>query len=144
MTRAFSEAVAGLTRRLGRDKARWRWDAVHRAVFPHQGLDAVAALRPLLNRSVPHGGDWSTIDVGPVSTTRLYEQRSVAGYREIVDLSRANDSRFLDAVGESGHFLSRHYDDYLAEWAAGRYRPMRMERSAIERGMVGRLRLVPR
>ncbi len=36
-----------------------------------------------------------------------YDQVSVPGYRQIVDLSPANDSRFLDAVGEGGHFLSR-------------------------------------
>jgi len=123
---------------------RWRWDALHRAVFPHSGLDSVASLRALLSRSVPTAGDWSTVNVGTVAADRRYEQRSVAGYREIVDLSAANDSRFLDALGESGHFLSRHYDDFLSDWAAVRYRPMRMERAAVERGAVGHVRLEPR
>ena len=95
----------------------WRWDAVHRAVFPHQ-LGAVAALLPFLNRSVP-------------------------SYREIIDLSPANDSRFLDAVGESGHFLSKHYDDFLDDWRAVRHKKMRMERWDIEKGAVGHLRLTP-
>ena len=65
------------------------------------------------------------------------------GYREIIDLSPANDSRFLDAVGESGHFLSTHYDDFLADWRAVRHKKMRMERGAIETGAIGRLRLTP-
>ena len=47
---------------------------MHRAVFPHQGLDAVGALRPLLSRSMPNGGDWSTVNVGPVAADALYEQ----------------------------------------------------------------------
>ena len=123
---------------------RWRWDSLHRAVFPHSGLDSVASLRGLLGRSVPSAGDWSTINVGTVAADRRYEQRSASGYREIIDLSAANDSRFIDAVGESGHFLSRHYDDFLSDWAAVRYRPMRMERADIERGALGRLRLEPR
>jgi penicillin G amidase len=138
---ALHEGVAGLTRQLGSDMARWRWDAVHRAVFPHQGLDAVAALRPLFSRSVASAGDWSTIDVGAVAVDRPFEQRSVASYREIIDLSTRNDSRFLDAVGESGHPLSPHYDDFLPDWRAVRYRPMRMERADIERGAIGHLRL---
>ena len=133
-----------LTRRLGADMARWRWDALHRAVFPHQGLDCVALLRALLSRSVPSAGDWSTVNVGAVAADRRYEQRSVPGYREIIDLSPANDSRFLDALGESGHFLSRHYDDFLSDWAAVRHRPMRMDRADIEQGALGRLRLAPR
>ena len=93
---------------------------------------------------MPSAGDWSTINVGAVAADRRYEQRSVAGYREIIDLSAANDSRFLDALGESGHFLSPHYDDFLSDWAAVRYRPMRMERADIEQGALGHLRLEPR
>ena len=59
--------------------------------------------------------------------TSPYDQLSVPGYRQIIDLSPANDSRFLDAVGESGHFLSPHYDDFLADWQAVRHRKMRMD-----------------
>ena len=140
---ALHGAVADLTRQLGGDVSRWRWDAVHRAVFPHQGLDSVSLLRPLLSRSMPHGGDWSTVNVGAVVANHPYDQHSISGYRQIVDLSPANDSRFLDAVGESGHPLSRHYDDFLADWVAVRHRPMRMERKAVEAGAIGHLRLVP-
>jgi penicillin amidase len=140
---ALHEAVVQLTRQLGGDMARWRWDGVHRAVFPHQGLDAVALLRPLLSRSVPGAGDFSTIDVGPTATDHGFEQRSVPSYREIIDLSPQNDSRFLDAIGESGHPLSNHYDDFLQDWRAVRHRPMRMERGAIEQGALGHLRLQP-
>ncbi len=143
VTRALHEAVIDLTRRLGGDMTRWRWDAVHRAVFPHQGLDGVAALGALVSRSAPSGGDWSTVDVGSVAPDHPYEQRTVAGYREIIDLSPANDSRFIDALGESGHVLSKHYDDFLSDWAAVRHRPMRMERADIERGAIGHLRLTP-
>jgi penicillin amidase len=143
VTTALHDAVADLRNRLKTEMPSWRWDTLHRAVFPHQGLDAVALLRPILSRSVPNGGDWSTINVGPVAADSPYEQHSVPGYRQIVDLSPANDSRFADAVGESGHFLSPHYDDFLADWQAVRHRPMRMDRQAIENGAIGRLRLLP-
>ncbi len=143
VTSALDTAVADLTRRLGRDMGRWRWDRIHRAIFPHQGLDAVAALRPLLSRSVPNGGDWSTVDVGGVAQAHPYEQHAIPGYRQIVDLSPANDSRFLDSVGQSGHFLSPHYDDRLHDWRAVRHQPMRMTRAQAEDGAIGTLRLVP-
>jgi penicillin G amidase len=143
VTLALRRGVADLEQRLGSDMVRWRWDAVHRAVFPHQGLDAVGALRPLLSRSVPNGGDWSTVNVGPVAADRPYEQHNVAGYREIIDLSPANDSRFVDAVGESGHFLSRHYDDFQRDWHDVRHRKMRIAPADIDAGAIGRLRLTP-
>src|SRR5262249_1874339 len=77
VTSALHEGVADLAGRLGGDIDRWRWDRVHVATFPHQGLDSVGLLRPLLSRSVPNGGDWSTVDVGPVAADQLYEQHSV-------------------------------------------------------------------
>ena len=141
VTEALHVAVDDLATRMGREPERWRWDAVHKAVFPHQGLDAVSFLRPLLSRSVPNGGDWSTVNVGPVAADALFEQRSVPGFRQIVDLSPANDSRFLESVGPAGHFLSRHYDSFLGDWNNVRYRKMRMDRLDIESGALGRLRL---
>jgi penicillin amidase len=135
--------MALLSREMGADVTRWRWDAVHRAVFPHQGLATVRWLRPLLGRSVPSVGDWSTVNVGAVTVDRLFEQRSVPGYRQVIDLSADRTSRFIDAVGQSGHFLSPHYDDFLDDWRRVRSRPMRMDRADIERGAVGRLVLEP-
>ena len=143
VTTALGRAIAELTRRLGGDIGRWRWDAVHPAVFPHGGLDSLSTLRPLLSRSVPNGGDWSTVNVGPIDVDHPFEQHSVPGYREIIDLSPANDSRFLSDVGQSGHPLSTHYDDFLPDWRAVKHRKMRMERSDIDRGAIGRLRLEP-
>lgn len=143
VTEALHVAVDDLATRMGREPERWRWDAVHKAVFPHQGLDSVSFLRPLLSRSVPNGGDWSTVNVGPVAADAPFEQRSVPGFRQVVDLSPANDSRFLESVGPSGHFLSRHYDSFLDDWKNVRYRKMRMDRLDIESGALGRLRLRP-
>ncbi len=141
VTKALNEAIEDLTRHLGNDMPRWRWDALHRAKFPHQGLDRILGF--LLSRSVPSAGDWSTIAVGTVSTDSPYDQLSVASYRQIIDLSPANDSRFLDAVGQSGHPQSRYYDDFLENWRSLKHRPMRMERAEVERGAGGRLRLTP-
>jgi penicillin amidase len=143
VTKALHDAVDDLTHRLGGDQSRWRWDGVHRVVFPHQGLDAVALLRPFLSRSMPNGGDWSTVDVGAVAADHPYEQRSLPGYREIIDLSPANDSFFILDLGESGHPLSAHYDDFLSDWHAVRHRRMRVNRDDVERAATGHLRLVP-
>jgi penicillin amidase len=139
---ALRRGVDDLQRRLGSDMTRWRWDAVHVAMFPH-ALDSVAALRPLLSRSTGIAGDWSTVAVGVTAADHPYEVHTVPGYREIIDLSPANDSRFLDAVGESGHPLSPHYDDFLKDWRDVRHRKMRMSREEIERGAIGHLRLTP-
>ena len=144
VTIALHEAVGRLSREIPGEMNGWIWSKVHRVVFPHQGLDSVAALRWFLSRSVPGSGDWSTVNVGAVAAERPYEQRSVAGYRQIVDLSPGSDSRYIDALGESGHPLSPHYDDFLADWSSVKHRRMRMNRADIESGAIGHLRLLPR
>ena len=58
--------------------------------------------------------------------------------------TRLNDSRFSDSVGQSGHFLSPHYDDALEEWRQVRHKKMRMKRGDIEAGALGTLTLTPR
>lgn len=141
VTAALHTAVEDLAARMGREPQRWRWDAVHAAAFAHQGFDTVGFLRPIVSRRVPNGGDWSTVNVGPVAVEAPYEQRSVPGYREIIDLSRANDSRFLEAVGPSGHVLSKYYAAFQQDWKSVRYRTMRMDRLKVESTALGRLRL---
>ncbi|HMB78919.1 MAG TPA: penicillin acylase family protein, partial [Vicinamibacterales bacterium] len=93
--------------------------------------------------SVGIGGDWSTVNVGVSAADHPYEVHTIPGYREIIDLSGA-DSRFLDAVGESGHPFSTHYDDFLNDWRAVKHRKMRMDRADVERGALGTLTLTPR
>jgi penicillin amidase len=143
VTRALHDGVLALSRTLGGDPKTWRWDAAHRVRFPHQGFDPVPALRRLFSRSMPNGGDWSTVNVGGVDAGRPFEQTAIPGYRQILDLSPAADNRFIDAVGQSGHVLSRHYDDFLEDWHEVRHRRMRTSRDDIERGAMGHLRLVP-
>jgi acyl-homoserine lactone acylase PvdQ len=59
-------------------------------------------------------------------------------------LSPANDSRFIDDIGESGHPLSAHYADFLSTWQAVTYRKMRTDRKDVEAGAIGHLKLLPR
>jgi hypothetical protein len=45
--------------------------------------------------------------------------------------------------GESGDPASRHYDDLIADWAAGHYHPMPFTRKAVEAAAVERIVLEP-
>jgi len=141
---ALHEGVERLARAMGDNLQSWRWDSVHRAIFAHSVFNSLPLIGRWLRREVGHGGDWSSVDVGSVHSLRPFEQHSLPGYRDIVDLSPANDSRFLDAVGQSGHRLSPQYDDALPLWAYHKYRKMRMDRAEIDKGAIGRLRLTPK
>ena len=141
---ALREALDELKGRLGGEMQTWRWDRLHRAVFPHYPFHNLPFLQKWFSRSVPCGGDWSTVNFGAVSSARPFIQRNVPGYRQIIDLAQPDGGSFIHSVGQSGHFLSPHYDDYLKDWAAVRYRPMRFTREAVERDARATLRLMPK
>jgi penicillin G amidase len=149
---AFRRALALLKFRLGGDPAHWRWDRLHRAKIFHVPFEDVPILKKIFSRSVPRGGDWSTVNMGayggpfrPIQDRAMddFEQRFGPSYRTIIDLSRLEGACFIETVGQCGHFLSRHYDDYLEDWVSGRYRPVRRQRATIEQHQEGALRLVP-
>lgn len=143
VTEALDETLQELRAKLGGSMDEWRWDQLHTAVFPHQPFDNVPLLKPWFSRSIPNGGDHSTVNVGPFDWDTPFEQRHIPGYRQIIDLANSDGSRFIQSVGQSAHILSPNYDDYLADWQAVRYRPMRLERATIDAAAQSTLRLEP-
>ncbi|HXC71453.1 MAG TPA: penicillin acylase family protein [Pyrinomonadaceae bacterium] len=130
MSQTFRRTIGDLRSRLGPDVQSWRWDKLHVAVFPHQPFHRIAFVGALFSRSIPNGGDRSTVNIGPYGFNRDFEQYAAPGYRQIISLTNPNDGRFILSTGQSGHFLSSHYDDYLSDWQAVRYRPMRLDAQA--------------
>lgn len=141
--RALNEALDYLQSMQGSRIEGWRWDRVHVAVFPHPLSENNAILRRLFSRTIPNGGDKSTVNIGTFALNQVFEQRAAPSYRQLIDLSNAEPGRFITAVGQSGHLLSSHYDDYLDDWQAGRYRALRFDRSAVDQGRAATLRLTP-
>lgn len=136
-------ALDDLEQELGPDIATWRWDELHIAIFPHQPFHTFGPLGALFSRSIPNGGGGQTLNVAPFSFRRPFEQRAGPEYRQIIDLSSTAGGYFIHPTGQSGHFLSPHYDDYLDDWQAIRYRPMRFDRVVIEQEQMAYLQLQP-
>ena len=73
-----------------------------------------------------------------------YQNIHGAGFRAVYDFADLDRSVFVIATGQSGHILSRHYDDLAELWQAGEYISMSMNREDIEAGALGVSRLRPR
>ncbi len=122
------------------DVARWRWDRVNAATFPHLPFDKIRVLRPFFSRTLPRGGDAFTI----TPTMPIRDEIFVSSYRQIIDLSSLDASRFMIPMGQSGHVWSPHYADLLDRWAKGEYLQMRFSAGAVDAAVAGRLVLEPR
>jgi penicillin amidase len=143
---AFVTAMAGLGENHGDDWREWRWGDAHQAMLAHRPLDALPVLDHLFSRRVPFGGDTTTVNVagaGPDHEGFAFDVVHGAGFRAVYDLARPDDSLWIAATGQSGHFLSPHYADFVPWWRDGRYLTMSMDPDHHRGDSIGTLRLTP-
>ena len=122
-----------------------RWGDAHQATHDHQVLGEVPVLNWLVNiRQSTSGGD-NTLLRGRTSGTDPAPFLNVhgAGYRGVYDFADPGSSVFIISTGQSGHPLSRHYDDLGELWRRGEYIPMSLDPDLARAAAVGVTRLVP-
>ena len=144
--RALDRALADLDRRVGTDRARWRWDAMHVVRAEHRPFSRVPSLARFFDLDAPLGGDGTTVDAaGYVVRNEAgpFVARHGASLREIVDFDDLERSRFVTSTGASGNRLSPLYANLFERWTRIESVPMQMRRAAVEQGAVGTLRLTP-
>jgi penicillin G amidase len=125
-----------IERGLGSDMSRWRWASANRLLFRHPLGQEKYNRGPL-----PRAGDSYTLNASGGNGLQYGEG---ASYRQVLDLADWDRSTMTNAPGEVGNPGSRHYDDLLPDWQAGRYHPMLYTRKAIEAATTERIMLEPR
>ena len=142
---ALDEALIKITARYGKNLESLRWGDLHQAAHDHQFLGNVPVLRYFFNiRQSTSGGD-NTLMRGLTSGTGDNPFLNVhgAGYRGVYDFADPDSSVFITATGQSGHFLSRHYDDLGERWRRGEYIPMSLDQGLARAAAVGVTHLLP-
>jgi penicillin amidase len=95
-------------------------------------------------RQSTSGGD-NTLQRGRIRGTgpNPYENVHGAGYRGVYDFADPDSSVFVISTGQSGHPLSRHYDDLGELWRRGEYVPMSLDPDLARAAAVGITMLNP-
>jgi len=142
---ALDEALLGLAETYGPAVESWRWGDAHQATHDHPVLGDVPILRYFVNiRQSTSGGDNTlqrglTIGTGPEPDLNVHG----GGYRGVYDFADPDSSVFIIATGQSGHPMSRHYDDLSEVWRRGEYIPMSLDPELARAGALGITRLEP-
>lgn len=142
---ALDEALLRLTETYGPNIESWRWGDAHQATHDHSVLGEVPFLKYFVNiRQSTSGGD-DTLMRGKTAGTADNPYLNVhgAGYRGVYDFADPDSSVFISATGQSGHFLSRHYDDLGELWRRGEYIPMSLDAELARAAAVGVMVLTP-
>ncbi|PRY85221.1 penicillin acylase family protein [Donghicola tyrosinivorans] len=122
-----------------------RWGDAHQATHDHPVLGNIAVLKYFVNiRQSTSGGD-NTLQRGLTKGTNPDPFFNVhgAGYRGVYDFADPESSVFVTSTGQSGHFLSRHYDDLGARWRLGEYVPMSLDPELARAANLGITRIYP-
>ncbi|NOD77977.1 MULTISPECIES: penicillin acylase family protein [unclassified Ruegeria] len=143
---ALDDALIWISERYGSALESLRWGDAHQATHDHPVLGDVPVLRYFVNiRQSTSGGD-NTLLRGRTSGEGPDPFQNVhgAGYRGVYDFADPNSSVFITATGQSGHFLSRYYDDQAQLWRRGEYIPMSLDLDLARAAAVGVTNLIPR
>lgn len=123
-----------------------RWGDAHEATHDHPVLGEAPFIKWFVNiRQSTSGGD-HTLMRGLTSGQDPEPFLNVhgAGYRGVYDFSDPESSVYITSTGQSGHPLSRHYDDLGDLWRRGEYIPMTLDPELARAGAVGITELTPR
>lgn len=107
----------------------WRWGDAHAVTLEHPVFGRIPGLTGLTTLRAELDGGEETVNRGGFSGRgeswrHRLERVHGAGLRAVYDLADLGRSGFVIAAGQSGHPLSPHYRDFMADWAAGRLRPL--------------------
>ena len=142
---ALDDALQALVERYGPNLESWRWGDAHQAHQDHPVLGAVPVLRHLVNIRQSTSGADDTLMRGRTSgkDPDPFVNVQGAGYRGVYDFADPDSSVFVLSTGQSGHPLSRHYDDLGELWRRGEYTPMSLDPELARAGAVGITTLTP-
>lgn len=143
---ALDDALQFLTETYGNNISSWRWGDAHEAVHEHQVLGDTPLFGWAVNiRQSTSGGD-NTLNRAQTSAELPNPFQNVhgPGYRGVYDFADPDSSVFITSTGQSGHPLSRYYDNLGELWRRGEYIPMSLDDELAAGGNIGVTVLTPR
>ncbi|NSX55242.1 penicillin acylase family protein [Parasulfitobacter algicola] len=143
---ALDDALVWIDETYGTTLESLRWGNAHEATHDHPVLGDTPGLSWFVNiRQSTSGGDNTllrgrTIGTGPDPFLNVHG----AAFRGVYDFADPDSSVFIISTGQSGHPLSRYYDDLGQLWRRGEYIPMSLDPDLARAAAVGVTVLTPR
>ncbi|NIY72941.1 penicillin acylase family protein [Marivivens donghaensis] len=143
---ALDDALIWIAEHQGTAVEALRWGDAHQAVHTHPVLGQSPILKWVANITQSTSGGDNTLMRGLTSGIGAlpFENVEAATYRGVYDFADPDSSVFVVSTGQSGHPLSRYYDDQGERWRQGEYIPMSLDPTLARAAATGVTHLVPR
>ncbi len=116
LRRSLSAALSELQKLKGSDVGDWKWGSVQSTEYSHPPFDTIKPLRSFFGRQAASGGSPDTVNVAAsyFRESDGYIKTFGAGFRQVMEMGQSRtEHTFMNSTGQSGHFLSPHYDDMV-------------------------------
>ena len=145
LTNALNTAIADLEKQLGNDQNKWAWKNVHSIEHKHP-LGILPVIGKYFNVGpIPVNGGRETINNLDFSmdSTGLYKVAYGPALRRIIDFGNPSVGYSVNPTGQSGYFMSKHYNDQAQMFADGGSRQELTDKKLIEKSKIGKMILKP-
>ncbi|MEO1640346.1 MAG: penicillin acylase family protein [Pseudomonadota bacterium] len=136
---ALDDALVWIAENHGSEVEAVRWGDAHVATHDHPVLGQTPILDWVVNiRQSTSGGDF-TLQRARTSGEDPHPFHNVhaGAYRGVYDFADPDSSVFITSTGQSGHPLSRYYDNLGELWRRGEYVPMSLDPALARAAAVG-------
>lgn len=154
------DALKDLEEKHGKEIKYWQWGNIHKVTFKHMFSGTSGLVDKLLNIGpFEIGGDGTTVFNTEYSFDRLFSSENnslnssrskpfenVLGpsMRYIFDFSQPEYLHFILPTGQSGNFISEHYNDMSQMWLKGRYIKLPLSKEKFENISRNKMILMPK
>ena len=142
---ALDDAIGWLVDRYGPDPSDWVWGEAHALNMGWAPIRSSGIISDLLSLEAPSSGDPYTLIATLLSSDndRPFAASAGTNFQAVMSFSEEAGSYFIAPAGQSGHPLSRFYENLFLMWMQGKYLTMSTDLSLARGGAVGTSRLSP-
>ena len=127
----------------GSDINNWRWGDERRINHPSFSVNGVLIPKFLREISSEISGSEHTLNSTILRDLYNYKIAKGSSFKMIIDFSSPTKNMFIIPSGQSGHLISRHYDDQTSLWKSGNYIYLSGVRDLILGGAKGEIIIHP-
>lgn len=133
ITESFKKTAQELRQKFGDDISRWKWGKLHTVEYKHP-LGLVTPLNYVFNIGpvAADGGRYVINNLGHDKSSKDFSVVHGPATRRLIDMNNPRESLAILPTGNSGNFLSKHFDDQLKLYHSGQYRVQEMNWEKIK------------
>ncbi|MDC3075760.1 penicillin acylase family protein [Paracoccaceae bacterium] len=141
--KSLTISLKKLKNEYGSDVNKWRWGNERRVNHPSFSADGILFPKFLREISSEISGSAHSLNSTMLNDMSQNNEAKASTFKMIIDFSSPNKNMFILPTGQSGHMLSKHYDDQTNIWKNGNFLFLSGTKSVVLGGSKGETIIYP-